>query len=207
MWEKIFRSVLIGLVLAIDAFSVTIANCAAYKNSLNKKKEWAMPVCFALFQTAMPILGYLIGSIFSEYLSKVSGIFTAVVFFLLSAKIVFDNIMQLRAQKKKNEIKFSDYNKPDETPAKPARKFGVWLLLVQGVATSIDALFVGVTMVSYNNFVFVAAAIIGAVTFAVVSAALFIGKSLGKLLGKYAEWLGAVILFALALKELISALI
>ena len=82
------------------------------------------------------------------------------------------------------------------------------VLLVQGVATSIDAFLIGITISVRLNFsIFIAAAIIGAVTFLLVFIALFIGKSLGKMLGKCAEWAGAAILFLLAIKELVFALL
>jgi len=207
MWEKIIQAIIVGAVLAIDAFSVTVANCTGYKNSLTKKKEWAMPVCFAVFQMIMPLIGYYIGSIFSEHLNKISGFLTAGIFFALSLKIVIDKLLELRRESKSEKTSISDNNGVPENTQTKKRNFGITLLLIQGVATSIDALFVGVTFVGLGSFVFIEIAIIGAVTFAIVTAALFIGKSLGSVLGKYAEWAGAIILFALALKELIQALV
>ena len=194
---KIYEIIFIGVALAMDAFALTIANCTTFGKTLNRKKEWAMPITFALFQFAMPVLGFYIGSIFSESLQKISGFLTAGIFFALSAKIVFDIIMEHR--EKKN---------PEKESEKKTLKFGIGTLLTQGVATSIDALLVGVTFAAKLTFsVFLASGIVGVITFAVVTLALFIGKSLGKMLGKYAVWAGAIILFALAVKELITALI
>lgn len=189
--------VLIAVALATDAFALTVANCTTYKNSLTKPKEWAMPVAFAVFQFLMPVFGYYLGSLFSEYLSAASKYVTAAIFFVLAAKIVIDNVKELNAPEK-----------TETSSAERAAKFTVKVLLVQAVATSIDALAVGVTFATELGFsVFLASAIIGGVTFAIVAAALAIGKYLGKLLGKYATWLGALILLALAVKNLAEAII
>lgn len=191
---SVWEVVLIGVALSMDAFAITIANCATYKDSLNRKKEWAMPVAFAIFQILMPIIGYYIGSLFAEYISSAAKYVTAAIFFVLTAKIVIDNIKEAR--------------KKDEPEEKVAGNFNFGIIALQAVATSIDALAVGVTFAVELEFsVFVAAGIIGAVTFTLVTAALFIGKFLGVLFGKYAQWTGAVILFFLAVKNLIEGII
>lgn len=188
---SIFEVILIGVALAMDAFAVTVANCTTYKNGLNKVKEWGMPVTFSVFQILMPILGCFIGSVFSEYVKNVAGYITAGVFFVLALKIVIDNV----------------FKKPDGDKTED-KNFTFLLLLIQGIVTSIDAFFIGVTFsVKLTFSLFLAAGIIGAVTFTIVTLALFIGKSLGKVLGKYAEWAGAIILFALSIKNLVETII
>lgn len=188
---SIIEVVIIGVALAMDAFAVTVANCLEYDN-LSRKKEWAMPVTFAAFQIVMPIIGYYLGYLFYDYISSFSKFLTAGIFFLLAVKIVIDTVKE----------------KTETVTPKNKKPFGTATLISQGVATSIDALAIGVTFsVELSIGVFLAAAIIGFVTFAVVSVALFIGKNLGKLLGKYSVWLGAAILFALAVKALIEGLL
>ena len=189
VWEV----VLIGIALSMDAFAITVANCTTYKDSLNRKKEWAMPIAFALFQILMPILGFYIGSLFAEYISSAAKYVTAAIFFVLAFKIVIDI------------VKESKKTEPEE---KIMGNFGYGIIIFQAVATSIDALAVGITFAVELSFnVFLAAGIIGAVTFALVSAALFIGKFLGELFGKYAEWTGAAIIFFLAVKTLIEGIL
>lgn len=191
VWEII----LIGVALAMDAFALTIANCTTYKNSLTRKKEWSMPAAFALFQFLMPVIGYYIGSALSGSLKSVSKFVTAAIFFALALKIVIDNLKEAKSGK-------GDRAETEKAADKTAAfTFGV--LTAQAIATSIDALLIGVTFaVSLDFSVFLAALIIGAVTFAIVVAALYIGKSLGKILGRYAQWAGAVILLILAVKNL-----
>jgi len=187
---------LIGVALSMDAFALTIANSTTYKNSLNRKKEWAMPVTFALFQGVMPLIGYYIGSLFFGYVEGYIGYITAGIFFILTGKIVFDIIKDAKAEK-------SGGNEQD----KKVHKFTVWILLIQAVATSIDALAVGVTIVSSTISIFIAIGIIAGVTFLLVTVALLIGKYLGVVLGKYATYVGAILLFALAVKNLVQAII
>lgn len=192
---SIWEVVLIGVALAMDAFALTIANCTAYKNSLNRKKEWAMPAAFAAFQFLMPVVGFYIGSIFSSQIEQISKFITAGIFFVLAIKIIVDNVKEL----KKNQ---------EENPTDNSAAFTFGVLIMQAVATSIDALMIGVTFaVSLTFSVFLAALVIGAVTFIIVAVALLIGKSLGAMLGKYAQWVGAIILLVLAIKNLVEGFI
>lgn len=214
---SVLEVVLIGVALAMDAFALTVANCATYRKTLNRLKEWSMPATFAVFQFIMPVAGFYIGSVFAQYLSSFSKYLTAGIFLILAAKIVFDNVKELRESKKEKEA-FSENSPADKEQSGIAEeskagtasggKFTVSVLILQAVATSIDALAVGVTFAVELTFsVFAAAAIIGGVTFLIVAAALLIGKYLGKLLGKYATWFGAAILLVLSVKNLIDALI
>lgn len=192
---SVWEIVLIGVALSMDASAVTIANCTTYKQSLSKPKEWSMPVAFALFQFIMPVLGFYVGSLFSDYLRGTDYIVSAV-FFVLAVKVVVDVLIE-----KKNE------NKPNKKPDVKTGNFSFGLLAVQSVATSIDALFIGITLSMSFSAPFLPALIIGGVTFLIVSASLLLGKYLGQLLGKYAQWFGALILFALAVKTLVSAIV
>lgn len=191
---NILDIILIGLALAMDAFALTVANCTTYKESLNRKKEWAMPITFALFQGVMPLIGYFIGSLFYGYVAAYIGYVTAGIFFILALKIVIDIIKDAR-------------RKEGEADEKPHAKFTVLLLLLQGIATSIDALAVGITLTSSVISVYIAVSVIAAVTFVIVTIALFIGKFLGAKLGKYANYVGAALLFGLALKSLLETIL
>lgn len=186
--------ILIGVALSMDACAITIANCATHKKNLNGKKEWLMPIAFAFFQGLMPLIGYLLGSLFAEYVAGVSKFITAGIFLFLAIKIVIDIF------KEKKECS-------DKDKTCTVKKFTIWLILLQAVATSIDALAVGVTFISLSISVYIAVILIVVVTFILVSAALLFGKTLGKIFGSYAEWVGAGILFVLAIKSLVEALI
>lgn len=186
--------ILIGVALAMDACALTISNCTVYKCDLNGKKEWSMPIAFAIFQGIMPLIGFLIGSIFAEFIGKIAGFLTAGIFFFLSGKIIVDNLK-------------GDHDAVCPVDTSKINKFTFTILLVQGLATSIDALAVGITFISLPFSVFIAVGVISLVTALLVSLALIFGKTLGKLFGSYAEWIGAGILLVLAIKSLVSAII
>ena len=186
--------ILIGVALAMDACALTISNCTVYKCDLNGKKEWSMPIAFAIFQGIMPLIGFLIGSIFAEVIGKIAGFLTAGIFFFLSGKIIIDNLK-------------GDHDAVCPVDTSKINKFTFTILLVQGLATSIDALAVGITFISLPFSVFIAVGVISLVTALLVSLALIFGKTLGKLFGSYAEWIGAGILLVLAIKSLVSAII
>ena len=194
---QIFDVIMIGVALSMDACAITIANCATYKCALNKKNMWSMPIFFAFFQGLMPLIGFLIGSIFSGMIGQIADFLTAGIFFFLAGKIIFDNIKEMREEK--------IVNPKDGCPVVSIFPYSV--LLIQAIATSIDALAVGVTFINLTFSLFIAVLVIVTITFILVTIALFLGKSLGKVFGKYAEWVGAVILLALAIKTLIQALI
>ena len=186
---NIFEVIVIGVALSIDACALTIANCTTYQNSLNKKKEWLMPICFGFFQGLMPLIGFFLGSLFLGLISGFIKYLSAGIFLLLSIKIVIDIL--------KDDC---------ECPNKCVKPFSVYLIILQAIATSIDALAIGVTMVELTFSIFLAVSVIAVITFILVALALYFGKSLGKLFGAYAEWIGAGILFILFLKSLIEAI-
>ena len=188
---QLYEVILVGIALSIDACAVTIANCTTYKCSLTKAKEWSMPVAFAIFQGLMPLIGYFIGSLFASYIASATKFITAGIFLFLAVKIIIDIGKENCKTEEKDTSKKSN--------------FTIGLVVLQAIATSIDALAVGVTMINITFSIALAVTIIAGVTFLFVSLALMFGKTLGKLFGKYAEWVGALILLALSIKSLIEA--
>ena len=148
---------------------------------------------FGVFQGIMPLIGYFIGYLFKSYLSSVMKFVTAGIFLFLAVKIIIDILKEHNCEQ------------PDQTCK--VKFFTLSLVLVQAVATSIDALTVGVTLLDLNFSVFIAVSAIAGVTFALVSLSLFFGKTLGELFGSYAEWVGVAILLILSTKSLIEAFI
>ena len=191
--------ILTALALSMDACALTISNCTVYKCDLNGKREWSMPIAFGIFQGLMPFLGFIIAKFFNSFISldKIAGFLTAIIFFFLAGKIIIDII------KDKNQ-QFCPVKGPND---KKSSKFTLSVLLLQAVATSIDALAIGFTFINLKMSVLVAVLIIALITAILVSVALIFGKKLGKLFGSYAEWIGAGILIVLALKSLIQAIL
>ena len=196
-----FEIILIGVTLAIDACAVTVANCATYKKTLTTKQEWAMPICFSVFQFLMPVIGYYLGSLFADKLGAVSKFISAGIFLVLSLKIFIEKIKEIIENNKEKEVEICSIS--TTTPEKP---FNYSTLIVQGIATSIDALAIGVVFAIELSFsIFIAGGIIGVTTFVLVSLSLLLGKFLSKAFNEYAEWVGASILFLLFIKSLVEA--
>ena len=190
---SILDVIAIGIALSMDACAITIANCTVYKKTLSIKKQWSMPIAFAVFQGIMPLIGFYIGSIFAKYLQSIGGYVTAAVFYALAIKIVVDLVKEMRCE-------------GPECPIGQTLTYST--VIVQAVATSIDALIIGVSLsIGLTFSILGAVGLIVATTFILVAIALMLGKYLGDILGKYAEWTGAIILFALATKELVSAIV
>ena len=114
----------VGAGLSMDAFAISIANCTTFKNQLNKKIIWSMPLSFAFFQFLMPVIGFYVGSLFVGFLSNVADYLTAAVFLILALKIAIDNvkdverlnylnldidILDAEAMKRENKDEFTRY--------------------------------------------------------------------------------------------------
>ena len=198
---KLYDIILIAISLAMDASAVTISNCTAYKNTLTNKRKWAMPITFAIFQGIMPLIGFFVGSLFSSFIGTIAGFLSSAIFFILSGKIIFDIINE----KRECVCTLSEQKALCEREKTAILTMSV--LILQGVATSIDALVVGITLINLTFSIFLAVLVIALLTFIVVGIALLLGQKLGCAFGKYADYVGAIILLALAIKSLIQALI
>ncbi|MDD3243325.1 MAG: manganese efflux pump MntP family protein [Eubacteriales bacterium] len=181
---SIWEILLVGLGLSMDAVAVTLSNalvCGDHKN------RWLMPVFFGAFQGIMPIIGYFAGSLFAEVIAKYSGYVVFAILAFIGGKMLWEGL----------------HHKEEEAP--PA--LSIQLLLVQAVATSIDALAVGVGFSVSGTGVWVPAGIIALTTAACSLAALLLGRKVGKHLGCKAEVLGGVILILIGVKALVSCFI
>lgn len=189
-WNAVFftNSVLLGVGLAMDAFSVSLAN------GLNDSKMKAGRVCgiagvFAGFQAMMPMLGWICVHTILQYLQAFEKLIPWIALILLAyigGKMLLEGI--------KNE------------EVEEVKKLSFGVLMVQGVATSIDALSVGFTIAEYDWLMaLVCALIIAVVTFFICIAGLQIGKKFGTRLANKASILGGVILIAIGLEIFITS--
>lgn len=187
----VLNSILLGVGLAMDAFSVSMAN------GLNEPKMGRGKMCgiagvFAGFQFAMPMIGWICVHTIVQYFKIFEKFIPWIALLLLGfigGKMLIEGI----------ENKGSD----DEETG-----LGVGALLVQGVATSIDALSVGFTITEYGWLMaFAASLIIAAVTFVICIAGLRIGKTFGTKLSNKAQILGGVILLGIGIEIFVTGII
>lgn len=174
--------ILVAVGLAMDAFAVSIVTGAAYKQ-IRPAHTLRMALSFGLFQAFMPLVGALAGMTVKDY---ISGFDHWVAFALLAAvgaKMIYE----------------SRKLKPDKQNPDPAN---IFVLLALALATSIDALAVGVTLSLIVASLTIAVTVIGIVTFALSYLGVHIGKRCGHFFESRIEALGGIILLGLGTKIL-----
>ena len=189
----IIENLLLGVGLAMDAFSVSIAN-GLNDADMSRRKVFTIPLTFAVFQALMPLIGWTCVHFFVERFQSFQRYIPYIALFLLlwiGGKMILDGL------KPKHALP----NNQDKN-----QKLTFWTLILQGIATSIDALSVGFTLSAYTLLPALGAvALIGIVTFFICFAGVLMGKRIGsKLVGK-ADVLGGVILIAIGLEMFISS--
>lgn len=186
----VFNSILLGVGLAMDAFSVSLAN-GLNENKMKLPRMSFIAGIYAFFQFLMPMLGWICVHTIVQTFSFFEKFIPWIALILL---LYIGGKMLLEA------IRGSD----DETE-KATLAFGV--LIVQGIATSIDALSVGFTISDYNLFMaFVASVIIAVVTFIICMVGLELGKRFGTKFSGKAGILGGCILIFIGLEIFIKGL-
>ena len=187
MFQLILNSFLLGIGLAMDAFSVSLAN-GMNEPDMGKGRMAMIAGVFAGFQFLMPLAGWLcvhtIATMFSAFEKAIPWIAL-----ILLLYIGIGMIRENRHEGEEETSKAADFS----------------ALLVQGVATSIDALSVGFTIASYDALsAFAASAIIGIETFFICLAGLMLGRVFGMKLAGKASVFGGIILIAIGLEIFIS---
>ena len=184
-----FNNILLGIGLAMDAFSVSLAN-GLNEPKMKKSKITGVAGLFALFQGLMPLIGWICVHTIVQYFSWFEKLIPWIALILLcyiGGKMLYDSIK----------------NKDGEEAE--LKSVGLTALLVQGVATSIDALSVGFTIADYSlTLAILAVLIIAIVTFFICFAGILIGKKFGTKLSGKAGILGGVILIFIGLEIFIT---
>ena len=188
-WSFVFflNSGLLGVGLAMDAFSVSLAN-GLHDPHMSRRRGTIIAGTFAGFQAAMPMLGWVcvhtIVELFSSFEIFIPWIALALLGYI-GGKMLVEGI------------------KGEE--AEEAAELSAGALFVQGVATSIDALSVGFTISEYGwGMALVCSLIIAVVTFFVCTAGLSLGKKFGTKLSGKASILGGVILIGIGLEIFVT---
>ncbi len=187
-----FNSILLGVGLAMDAFSVSMAN-GLNEPAMKKPKMLGIAGMFAFFQALMPMLGWVCVHTMVQYFESLEKFIPPTALVLLGfigGKMLIEGI--------KNK---------DETAEENAG-LGFAALLLQGVATSIDALSVGFTIAEYDLFsAILASLIIASVTFIICMGGIAIGRKAGMHLAGKAGILGGAILIFIGLEIFITSLL
>ena len=190
-----------GLTLAVDAFAVSVTDGMVYRD-LKLRKGIFIPVTFGVFQALMPIIGFYVSLGLSrfEVIEQVDHWIALILLLLIGGKMIYDGIKELRST--------------EDEEIKP-KEFSFTEVLIQGVATSIDALAVGFTfnillqdVSQIQLWAWISVIVIGVTTFAIALSGLIIGIKVGQLFknkASVAEIIGGVVLILIGIKIVIGA--
>lgn len=182
----------IGVGLSMDALAVSITQGACLEIR-SFRYPLIIGLTFGFFQALMPLLGWILGSSFSRYISQYDHWIALVLLAIIGIKMFIDGFTEYR-EKKQIEAQGGEY------AAVCIDRLRRRDLLMMGVATSIDALAVGVTFGMLNINILLAILIIGLTTFVLSTGGVLVGKKAGLLLGDKMEMTGGVILVGLGCK-------
>ncbi len=174
--------IIIAIGLAMDAFAVSVASGAAYKQ-LHVKHAFRMAAFFGGFQAFMPLIGALAGLCIKSYIQEIDHWIAFIILSIVGGKMIYE------------AFKIAEV----ESSCNPSN---ILVLLTLSVATSIDALVVGITLSLVASNIIAAVIIIGLVTFVLSYLGVYIGKKFGHFFENKIEVIGGLVLIALGIKIL-----
>lgn len=178
----IIEIILVAISLSMDAFAVSVGKGLSTRGN-TLKTAVICGLWFGAFQLLMPLIGWSLGSLVESFLQQYGKLIGFVALAFIGGKMIKDAI--------------SDEEEPTNS------NLNFLTMLIAAIATSIDALFVGITYISLNVNIIVASTIIGVVSFINSFVGCYIGNKIGTKFDKPATIAGGVILILIALKILI----
>ena len=182
---ELFEIIAIGIGLAMDAFAVSICKGLSMKK-IDWKKAIIIALYFGIFQALMPILGYFLGSTFSSFVQSVDHWIAFILLAIIGGNMIKDST--------------------DDEVEKRNDKVDVKTMLLLAIATSIDALAVGVTFAFFEVNLLLSISIIGIITFVLSFLGVIIGNKFGDKFQNRAELAGGIVLIIIGLKILLEHL-
>lgn len=186
----VIELVLMGVGLAMDAFAVSICKGLAMRK-VNKKQCFVIALFFGGFQALMPFLGWLLGSQFADKISAIDHWIAFLLLVYIGGKMMIEAI---RSWKEVDTVSEEEMDPPLDLKE----------MFILAIATSIDALAVGITFSFLQVNIVEAISIIGGVTFLISGAGVFVGNIFGSKYKTKAELAGGLILVLLGIKILIE---
>lgn len=175
----------LALGLSMDAFAVSVSNGMCYRG-IGRKEAIITAFTFGVFQALMPVAGYFGGRFFSEAISSLDHWIALILLCFIGGSMVLESFKEMRNQ--------------DSDCCCGKKEFTLRVLIVQGIATSIDALAVGISFAVMKTNIVSAAAFIGIITFLCCVFGAALGKRFGLLLGQRAKVFGGLILIGIGVK-------
>ncbi len=183
----IITIILLSFGVAMDAFAVSITNGLCYEK-FRRKEALMTAFTFGIFQTGMPVIGYLVGSVFYETIAFLDHWIALFLLGSIGANMIVEGIKTCR-------------NTEDNCRTEVLT---LKLLLAQGIATSIDALAIGISFAVMRTNIILAVSCIGIITFFCSLFGVFLGKKFDLFLKEKAEIFGGCILIIIGLRIFIE---
>lgn len=196
MGTAVVTLILLGLSLAMDAFTVSVVDGLTLRN-LTRKRVVIIALFFGLFQGLFPLVGHLIGSTFMGYIEDYDHWIALALLTLIGGKMIYDGIKEAIKKKKGETLEEKD--------------FSYRLVFFQAVATAIDAFAVGITLQSSITpiSVYIGVAVIIVITFLLCLCGGFLGSKIANLIHGHMEIatiFGGVVLILIGVKIVLSHL-
>lgn len=180
---------LMGIGLAMDAFAVSVCKGLAMRK-VNKKQAIVIALFFGGFQALMPFIGWALGIQFESYITSIDHWIAFILLGFIGGKMIFEAVKP----------------EEDEEIAQMDAPLDIKQLTILAIATSIDALAVGITFAFLKYPIVEAVSIIGVVTFIICIGGVYVGNFFGSKYKNKAEFAGGLILVLLGLRILLSHL-
>lgn len=181
---------LIGIGLAMDAFAVSICKGLAMRK-VNKKQAVVIGLFFGGFQALMPFIGWALGTQFESYITSIDHWIAFVLLGFIGGKMVVEAV-----KPEEEEVEIDQMDPP----------LDIKVMFILAIATSIDALAVGITFAFLNYPIVEAISIIGIVTFIISIIGVYVGNFFGNKYKSKAELAGGLILIFIGIKILVEHL-
>ena len=198
MVQLIINSLLLGAALAMDAFSVSVAN-GIIETDMKKGRMLKIAGVYAAFQMMMPLIGWFLVKTVAEMFTAFHAFIPWIALILLlfiGGKMILEGIQEKKQTKKEKDGQ-----------QEKAAKLTFSALIVQGIATSIDALSVGFTIADYPVIeALLSALIIGVVTLAICFVGLTFGKRIGNKFSSTATIIGGAILIFIGIEVFVRGI-
>lgn len=183
----IITIIFIAFALAMDAFAVSVASGGATTRHLKIEHALKIAIFFGTFQAVMPLIGWSVGISLRNFISNIDHWLAFGLLGLIGCRMIYESS---RIESNKKEI----------------NQLSIYILLMLSIATSIDALVIGISFAFLKIFIITPIIVIGIITFLLSFLGVFIGSSLGHFFEKKIEIVGGLILISIGIKTLVEHL-
>ena len=190
--------VLTAFALAMDAFAVSVTKGMTLKN-LTKAIAIKIALFFGVFQAAMPLIGWLLGISFQGYIKAIDHWIALILLSILGGKMIYEFYESRKEGTSENEDTESEVSTTLEGEENNKYEISNKELTTLAIATSIDALAVGISFAFLNVDIVSSSLIIGIITFIVCFIGVIAGKKIGAIFKDYAELIGGIILILIGI--------